>query len=150
MSADINVQLCNGATLVGDANPLPVSFVPAKTAALPLFGGALAASVAETNANATVIDMRKYTKGALSALFATSSTGTFSLAFFGNDVATGVFKQIYQENNAKSGVEAKPPIVTSASTSLMYNVSEILCNYLKIVPTLSGTATYTFAFTPSI
>ena len=148
MSADINVQLCNGATLVGDANPLPVSFVPAKTASLPLFGGALAASVNE--ANATVIDMRKYTKGALSALFVSSSTGPFSLAFFGNDVATGVFKQIYQENNAKSGVEAKPPIVTSASTSLMYNVSEILCNYLKIVPTLSGTATYTFAFTPSI
>ena len=147
-AADINVQMIQGGAYLSNSNPVPVSFVPAKITALLLFGGAIAASV--TEASATVIDMRKYTKGALSALFATSGSGTISLAFFGSDIGTDVFKQIHQEKNDKAGYEAKPVIGTTASTSLMYEVAGITCNYLKIIPTVSGTTNYTFAFTPSI
>ena len=142
-----NVQIISDSTAVGAANPMPVSVVPAKITALPLFGGAIAASVAE--ADATVIDVRKYTKGALSFLV-NSGAGTFSCAFYGSDVATGTFKVMHQAKKDGSGTEAKPALVTTTTVSAMYEINGINCNYLKIVPTLTSACNATFAFTPSL
>lgn len=142
-----NVQLLVNGAAVTDANPMPIAAVPAKTASLPLFGGAIAASVAETEA--TVIDMRKYTKGELQFLV-NSGAGTFSCAFYTSDIATGVFKPLYQEKADKSGWEAKPALVTTTTVSACYELAGFKGNYLKIVPAKSATINATFAFTPSI
>jgi hypothetical protein len=142
-----NVQIVSDALAVGASNPLPVSVVPAKSTVLPLFGGAISASVAE--ADATVIDMTKYTRGALSFLV-NSGAGTFSCAFYGSDIATGTFKAMHQAKKDGSGTEAKPALVTTTTVSAMYEINGINCKYLKIVPTLTSTCNATFAFTPSV
>ena len=145
-----NVQvLMDGVHAAGAAYPLPVS-MPAtaiKGAPITLFGGAIAASVAETAA--TVIDMSGYEGGSLEVII-NSGTGTFSCALMTKAIATGVFVAGHKEKQDGSGMEARPAIVTTASTSLSYSISGLRSKYLKIVPTLTGTANATFKFTPTV
>lgn len=119
-----------------------------KGATVTLFGGAISASKDE--AHSTVIDMRRFQGGSLDVKVNTG-TGTFSLALMTSEVnvANTVFKQMYQEKADRSGVEVRPAIVTIASTSTSFSISGVRANYLKLVPTLSGTANVTFTFTPS-
>jgi len=118
-----------------------------KPPTVALFGGAISASVAE--AAATVIDMRNYNNGSLDVLI-NSGTGTFSFAVMTSETGTGVFHQMYKEKYDGSGMEAYPAIVTIASTSISFSLSRLRANYIKLVPTLSGTANVTFTFTPSL
>lgn len=141
---DGNYQVICDGKAVNKTYPMPVKTPKRTTQAL--FGGAIEASV--TEANATVIDMTECQGGSLEVKV-NSGTGTFSLAFMGAEVNSGVFKQVYQENAAKSGYEAKPALVTTTEVSAVYEISGIKCNYLKLVPTLTGTANVTFKFTPN-
>lgn len=111
-----------------------------------LFGGAISASVNE--ATSTVIDMRGYTGGSLDVLV-NSGTGTFSLAIMTSETGTGVFHQMYIQKSDGSGQIAYPAIVTIASTSTSFSIPSLKANYIKLVPTLTGTANVTFTFTPS-
>ncbi len=146
---DGNYQLVLGGNAVGASNPLPVSpaITLTKGTTQTLFGGAIEASVAE--ADATVIDMRGYSGGSLEVTI-NSGNGTFSLAVMTHEINSGVFVQMDKEKADGSGVEDKPAIVTAASTSKSYSISGIRANYLKLVPTITGTVNATFKFTPSV
>lgn len=143
---EANVQfIANGAAL-STSNPMPV-LEDIKQATLPLFGGAIAASV--TEANATEIDMTNSSGGSLEVII-NSGTGTWSLAVMTHEVAGGVYVQMAKLKSDGSGYEDFPAIVTIASTSKSYAISGIKANRLKFVPTLTGTCNATFKFTPAI
>jgi hypothetical protein len=117
---------------------------PVKGTTVALFGGAIAASV--TEANATVINMTKYTGGSLDFLD-NSGTGTFAVVMYTSETGTGVFHAMQREVDA--GTFAAPAITTTASTSASYQIKDIKAKYIKFVPTLTGTCNATFTFTPS-
>jgi hypothetical protein len=119
---------------------------PQKGTTVTLFSGAIAASVSE--ANATVIDVRKYLGGSLDFLV-NSGAGTFSLAIMTSETGTGVFHQSYKQKDDGTFVIA-PPIVTTTTVSASYALKDIKANYIKLVPTLTSTCNATFTFTPSI
>lgn len=141
---DGNFQILANGKSVKDSTPLPVKLQ--KGTSKVLFGGAIAASV--TEANATVIDMTGYTGGSLEVVV-NSGTGTFSIALFTKETNSGTFVQMDKMKADGTGMEDFPPIVTTASTSKSYSVSGIRANYLKFVPTLTGTANVTITFTPA-
>lgn len=145
MGVDINVQSVNANGVMSATNPNFVDQISQKET-VALYGGAITASVSE--ANATVIDMRKHTAGSLSFLV-NSGAGTFSCAYYGSDVATGTFKVMHQAKKDGTGTEAKPALVTTTTVSACYEVNGINVNYLKIVPTLTSTCNATFKFTKS-
>ena len=111
-----------------------------------LFGGAIAASINE--ALSTVIDMTGCNGGTLDAVV-NSGSGTFSFAVMGSEIATGVFHQAYLQKDDGT-VVVYPAVVSIASTSVSIKIGRIGSKYLKLVPTLSGTANVTFVFTPSM
>jgi len=109
-----------------------------------LFSGAISASV--TEANATIINMNTYTGGSLD-FTVSSGTGTFAVAIYSSETGTGTFHALNREVDA--GTFAAPAITTTASTSASYQIKDIKAKYIKFVPTLTGTCTATFVFTPS-
>ena len=116
-----------------------------KGTAQTLFGGAIAASV--TAASATSVTMGNYTGGSLQVTTGGGS-GTWSIAFYGHETPTGTFLPMYNYV-AASGMAAMTAIAVASGVSGVYQISGIKTKYLKFVPTLSGTATATFVFTPS-
>jgi len=118
-----------------------------------LFGGNLAASVAE--ANATVIDMQGYTGGALECQ-RNSGAGTWSIQLYAHESAnngTFIIPKVNSivdaaGNGAFSSVDF-PALATSANNSVIHYVDGIKSRYIKFVPTLSSTANFAFTFTPS-
>lgn len=141
---DANFQVVANGNAVGDSAPFPIKL--SKGSSKVLFGGAISASVAE--ASATTIDMTGYTGGSLEVVV-NSGTGTFSIALFTKESNSGVFVQMDKMKTDGSGMEDFPAIVTTASTSKSYSISGIKANYMKFVPTLTGTANVTITFTPS-
>lgn len=141
---DGNFQIVANGQSVKDSTPLPVKLQKGTTKVL--FGGAISASVAE--ASATVIDMTKYTGGSLEVVV-NSGTGTFSIALFTKETNAGTFVQMDKMKTDGSGMEDFPAIVTTSATSKSYSISGIRSNYIKFVPTLTGTANVTITFTPS-
>lgn len=127
--------------------PQIVVAIAAAKEPVPLFGGiAIEASISE--ALSTVIDMQGCKGGSLDVVRNTG-TGTFSLAVMVSDIATGVFHQAYLQKDDGT-VVVYPPLLTIASTSTAQKISRIPGRYLKLVPTLSGTANCTFEFTPEL
>lgn len=123
------------------------SFTVIKGEPQTLFGGAIAASVAE--ADATVIDMTEYTGGALE--FAVNSgAGTYSIAVMTSEVATGVFKTAYSIKDSDLTQLAIPAIVTTTTVSATYAIKGIRSKYMKLVPTLTNACNATFKFTPNV
>ena len=133
---DLNVAIVN--------EHLSVKEFP-KGSTIVLQGAAVAASVAE--ADATVIDMRQFTGGSLDVKV-NSGTGTYSCALMASEAGTGVFHQIFKGKDDGTYV-THPPIVTTSTVSAAYQIKDIKANYIKIVPTLTGTCNATFSFTPS-
>ena len=116
-----------------------------KPAAVTLFGGAISASV--TEANATVIDMQKFDAGTLDFKI-NSGAGTFAVALYGSDIATGVFKPINQQIN--DGTFAAVSITTVTTASAEYLLKNLHSRYIKFVPTLTNACNATFTFAPAI
>lgn len=123
------------------------SFPVVKGQPITLFGGAIAASVAETDA--TVIDMTGYTGGSLEVTI-NSGAGTWSIATTESEISTGVFKTAYGIKAADLTALAIPAIVTVTTVSACYEISNIKSKYLKFVPTLTSTCNATFKFTPCV
>ena len=119
-----------------------------------LFGGNLAASVAE--ANATVIDMQGYTGGALECQ-RNSGAGTWSIQLYAHESANnGTFivpKIQFYGADANGALAAStsdfPALATTANNSVIHYIDGIKSRYIKFVPTLSSTANFAFTFTPS-
>lgn len=141
---DANFQVIANGNAVSDSAPFPTKL--SKGSSKVLFGGAISASVIE--ANATAIDMTDYTGGSLEFVV-NSGTGTFSIALLTKETNSGVFVQMDKMKTDGSGIEDFPAIVTTASTSKSYSISGIRANYIKFVPTLTGTANVTITFTPA-
>ena len=116
-----------------------------KPAAVALFGGVISASV--TEANATVVDMTKFNGGVLD-FKVNSGAGTFAVAVYGSDVATGTFKPVYKQ--VSDGTFAAFAITTTTTVSAEYVLTGLLPKYVKFVPTLTSTANATFTFTPAV
>jgi len=112
-----------------------------------LFGGAIAASVAETAA--TVIDMTGFQSGSLEVTI-NSGSGTFSIAQFESEITTGVFKKAYAQKQTDFAQLVIPAIVTTTTESAVYQITNIGARYLKLVPTITGTVNATFKFTPNV
>lgn len=127
-----------------DLNVLSVQTIE-KPAALPLFGGAISASV--TEANATSIDMTKFNGGVLD-FKVNSGAGTFAVAVYGSEVNSGVFKPLYKQ--VADGTFAAVSITTTTTVSAEYAITGLLPKYIKFVPTLTSTANATFTFTPAV
>ncbi len=140
---DANIQALINGNAIGDMNPLPVKKSKGQT--VTLFGGAISASVAE--ANATIIDMTDYTNGSLEFVV-NSGTGTFSIAVYAKETNTGTFYPLNVAKQDGTGTTAYPAIATTASTSASYSLYGLNANYIKFVPTLTGTANVTLKFTP--
>jgi hypothetical protein len=139
---DANVQVISDGLSLGESNPLPQDINEvSKTATIDLFGGAISASVNE--ATATVIDMKTIgaNAGNLQAV-ETSGTGSYSLAIYAKDIATGVFVPMLTAAGA-----ARTVAIPDGGGSV--DVTDLRANYIKFVPTLTGTSTMTFKFTPT-
>ncbi|MFT8350041.1 hypothetical protein [Clostridium saccharoperbutylacetonicum] len=141
---DGNFQITANGKAVSNTAPIPSKLQ--KGTSKVLFGGAIAASVTESNA--TAIDMTGYEGGSLEVVV-NSGTGTFSIALFTKETNAGTFVQMDKMKTDGSGMEDFPAIVTTASTSKSYSISGIRANYIKFVPTLTGTANVTITFTPA-
>jgi len=141
---EANFQILADGSAVSSVSPFPTKL--SKGSSKVLFGGAVSASVLE--ATATAIDMTGYSGGSLEVVV-NSGTGTFSIALLTKETNTGVFVQMDKMKTDGSGMEDFPAIVTTASTSKSYSISGIRSNYIKFVPTLTGTANVTITFTPS-
>jgi hypothetical protein len=133
-------------------NPAPLNSTDdAVTADFPrggtqtLFGGAIAASVAE--AAATVINMDGYNGGSLEGII-NSGEGTWSLAFYTSETGTGTFSAMNIEKDDGTFVAA--PAIAQPATSQSWQIKNIKAKYLKIVPTLTNASNATFLFTPSV
>jgi hypothetical protein len=141
---DGNFQITANGKGVSNTYPLPTKLQKGTTKVL--FGGAISASVAE--ASATVIDMTSYAGGSLEVVV-NSGTGTFSIALFTKETNAGTFVQMDKMKADGSAMEDFPAIVTTSATSKSYSISGIRANYIKFIPTLTGTANVTITFTPS-
>jgi hypothetical protein len=110
-----------------------------------LYGGAISASV--TEANTTEIDMNGYAGGSLEVTI-NSGTGTWSLAFYTHEISGGTFVPMNIQKDDGSFVAA--PAIAQSNASASYTIKNIRANYLKIVPTITGTSNATFKFTPTV
>jgi len=106
-----------------------------------LFEGAISASVTEPNA--TIIDLRilKANAGCLEAKF-NSGTGTWSIEIYASSTNTGTFLP-YTDATGAAKTIAIP------ATGSCVDISDIRANYIKFVPTITGTSNMTFSFTPT-
>ena len=137
-----NTQVIVDGQAMGESNPLPQDINEvSKDTTIALFGGAISASVAE--ADATVIDMKTIgaNAGNLQAV-ETSGTGSYSLAIYAKDIATGVFVPLMTAAGS-----ARTVAIPDGGGSV--DVTDLRANYIKFVPTLTGTSTMTFKFTPT-
>lgn len=137
-----NNQVIADGAAIGESNPLPQDINEvSKMATIALFGGAIAVSVAE--ADATVIDMKSIgaNAGSLQAV-ENSGTGSWVLALYEKDIATGVFT----------------PALVAAGTARTFaipdgggtiDINDLKANFIKFVPVLTGTSNATFRFTPT-
>lgn len=141
---EANFQVVANGNAVSDIKPFPTKLT--KGSSIVLFNGAISTSITEPNA--TPIDMTSYSGGSLEVIV-NSGTGTFSIALFTKETNAGVFVQMDKMKTDGSAMEDFPAIVTTASTSKSYSISGIRSNYIKFVPTLTGTANVTITFTPS-
>lgn len=144
MPRNENVQIVTGNGLaISATNPMPITTISAaKNAALPLFGGAIAASVAL--ADATAIDMTGgFNAGALQVL-ANSGTGSWAVAIYGCDTLAGTYVPLA---TAAAGAARTIAVITAGG---IFDVTDLRSRFIKFVPTLTGTHNATFKFTPSI
>ena len=126
-----------------------------------LFGGNFAASV--TEANSTSIDMRSWSSGSLDWTLVGNGTGNFAMNLWGSEDNVAPFHPVYRETTAgvvastgnsasatfTDGWTAFPTITTPTSANANFAVKDIKANYIKFVPTLAGTVSGIFKFTPS-
>jgi hypothetical protein len=139
---DANVQVLVDGIAMGEANPLPQDINEvSKGTTIQLFGGDILASVNE--ATATVIDMKSIgaNAGNLQAI-ETSGTGSYSLAIYAKDIGTGVFVPLMTAAGS-----ARTVAIPDGGGSV--DVTDLRANYIKFVPTLTGTSTMNFKFTPA-
>lgn len=103
-----------------------------------LFGGAISAS--KTEAQSTEIDMQGFTSGSLEVV-ENSGTGSWSFALYECSVSGGTFT----------------PALIAAGTGRTFaipdgggtiDISDLRANFIKFVPTLTGTSNITVKFTP--
>jgi hypothetical protein len=111
-----------------------------------LFGGNFAATV--TEANATSIDMTGWSGGSLDWTLVGNGTGNFAVALYGSEDGVAPFHPMYKEVDAGTFSSALS-ITTPTSASASYAIRDIRSNYIKFVPTLAGTVSGIFKFTPS-
>ena len=104
----------------------------------PLYGGAISASV--NLANSTEIDMQGFTSGSLEVV-ENSGTGSWSFALYECSASGGTFT----------------PGLVAAGTARTYAIPDgggtidiegIRANFIKLVPTLTGTSNVTVKYTP--
>jgi hypothetical protein len=129
----VDVNITNETAI--DVNDITVI----KGAPAELFGGAISASVLE--AAATVINITAAIAGALEVVV-NSGAGTWVIALYGHNAATGVFTPCVNE----LGVAIEIAIAGSA----IVNVQNLRSKYIKFVPTLTGESNITCNFTPCI
>ena len=113
-----------------------------------LFGGAISASV--TAGNATQIPVKGY-RGGLLQVQTVSGSGSWSIAIYTADASGSTYSTPYVMAYDLSAYTAIPAItaVCNSGTYLSYYIPFIGANYLKLVPTLTGSGTITtFTFTP--
>lgn len=110
-----------------------------KGVAKALYGGAIAATTAI--ANCTEIDMQGFTSGSLEVL-ENSGTGSWVFALYGCSSSGGTYT----------------PALIAAGTARTYAIPDgggtidiegIRANFIKFVPTLTGTSNVTVKFTPN-
>jgi hypothetical protein len=104
-----------------------------------LYGGAIAASV--TEANSTEIDMQGFTSGSLEVT-ENSGTGSWSFALYEHAVSGGTFTP----GLIAAGTARAFAIPDGGGT---IDIDAIRANFIKLVPTLTGTSNITVKFTPS-
>ncbi len=101
----------------------------------------------------TAIDMSRWNGGTVQAVRATGS-GTVSIQVMTCETATGTYVNPYILDTAASATSSGLiPIQAMATTAQVPNrswsLTGIRSKYIKLVPTISGTATYTILFTPA-
>lgn len=104
-----------------------------------LFGGAINASVSETNAS--IIDMQNYMGGSLEVK-ENSGNGTWSFALYTSPINGGVFAPAI--NAAGSAITVSIPDGGGECA-----ISDIKAKFIKWVPTLTGTSNVTAKWTPT-
>lgn len=105
----------------------------------PLYGGAIAASVTEVNS--TEIDMQGYTSGSLEVI-ENSGTGSWSFALYQHSSTGGVFCP----GLIAAGTARTFAIPDGGGT---IDIDGLRANFIKFVPTLTGTSNITVKFTPN-
>jgi hypothetical protein len=103
-----------------------------------LYGGAIAASV--TAANSTVIDMQGFTSGSLEVV-ENSGTGSWSFALYECSAIGGT----YTPGLIAAGTAITFAIPDGGGT---IDIDGIRANFIKLVPTLTGTSNITVKYTP--
>jgi hypothetical protein len=104
-----------------------------------LYSGAISASV--TEANSTVIDMQGFTSGSLEVV-ENSGTGSWSFALYECSATGGT----YTPGLIAAGTARTFAIPDGGGT---IDINDLRANFIKLVPTLTGTSNITVKFTPS-
>jgi hypothetical protein len=105
----------------------------------PLYGGAISASVTLTNA--TEIDMQGFTTGSLEVI-ENSGDGTWVFALYECSSTGGT----YTPGLIAAGTARTFSVPDGGGT---IDIDGLRANYIKLVPTLTGTSNITVKFTPN-